>query len=135
MQHSNSYILLIKPFPIQTAIHKTQSKILHTYTHSEFLPVMPIYHSLTELRHVYKTMVVKPQGEQPLGKCRHRSKDKTKMDQTGCKDVDWIQLAQDRIQRFCEHDKCTFRSHKNRELLHKISIYHPFNRCYLRKKS
>ena len=39
----------------------------------------------------------KPEGKQPLGRPRHRLEDNIKMDlqEVGCGDMDWIELAQD----------------------------------------
>ena len=56
---------------------------------------------LGEGRGVHKVLVGKPDGKRPLGRPRHRWKDKIKMDLPkvgrGC--GDWMELAQDR-------DKC-----------------------------
>ena len=43
-------------------------------------------------------LVGKPDGRRPLGRSRHRWEDNIKMDLTevGCRDMDWIYLAQDR---------------------------------------
>jgi hypothetical protein len=51
-----------------------------------------------ERRVVYGVLVVKPEGKIPLGKLGRRWKDNIKMDlqEVGCKDMDWIELAQDR---------------------------------------
>jgi 3-oxoacyl-ACP reductase-like protein len=42
--------------------------------------------------------VGKPEGKRPLGKSRRRWEDNIKMDlqEMGCWDMDWIELAQDR---------------------------------------
>jgi hypothetical protein len=42
--------------------------------------------------------VEKPERRRPLGRPRHRWEDNIKMDLqgVGCRDIDWIKLAQDR---------------------------------------
>ena len=45
---------------------------------------------------VYRVLVGKPEGENPLGRPRHRWEDKIKMDLQEGGWVDWIVLAQDR---------------------------------------
>ena len=51
-----------------------------------------------ERRGVYRVLVGKPEGKRPLGRPRRRWKDNIKMDlqEVGCGDMDWIELAQDR---------------------------------------
>jgi hypothetical protein len=51
-----------------------------------------------EGRGVYRILVGKPEGKEPLGRPRHRGEDNIKMDiqEVGCGDMDWIGLAQDR---------------------------------------
>jgi hypothetical protein len=51
-----------------------------------------------EGRGVYRVLVGKPGGRRPLGRPRHRWKDNIKMDlqEVGCGDMDWIELAQNR---------------------------------------
>jgi len=51
-----------------------------------------------EGRGVYRVLVEKPGGKIPLGKSRRRWGDNIKMDlqEVGCGDMDWIELAQDR---------------------------------------
>jgi len=51
-----------------------------------------------ERRDVYRVLVEKPERKRPLGRPRHRWKDNNKMDlqEVGCGDMDWIELAQDR---------------------------------------
>jgi len=46
-------------------------------------------------RSVYRTLVLKPEGESPLGRPRCRWEDNTKMDlqKVGCGGIDWIDLA------------------------------------------
>jgi hypothetical protein len=53
-----------------------------------------------EGRGVYRVLVGRPKGKKPLGRPRHRWKDKIKLDlsETGIGGVNWIQLAQDRCQ-------------------------------------
>jgi hypothetical protein len=47
-------------------------------------------------------VVGRPEGKRPLGRPRHRWEDNIKMDlrETGIDGANWIQLAQDRIQRW-----------------------------------
>jgi len=49
-------------------------------------------------RGVYRFLVGKPEGKRPLGRSRCRWDDNIKMDlqEMGCGDMDWIELAQDR---------------------------------------
>jgi hypothetical protein len=51
-----------------------------------------------ERRGVYKVLVGKPEEQRPLGRPRRRWEDNIKMDlqEVGCGDMDWIDLAQDR---------------------------------------
>ena len=51
-----------------------------------------------EGRGVYRVLVAKPEGKRPLGRPRRRWEDNIKMDlqEVGCGDMDWIELAQDR---------------------------------------
>ena len=51
-----------------------------------------------EGRGVYRVLVGKPEGKRPLGRPRRRWEDIVKMDlqEVGCGDKDWIELAQDR---------------------------------------
>ena len=51
-----------------------------------------------ERRGVYRVLVRKPKGKRPLGRRRRRWKGNIKMDlqEVGCGDTDWIELAQDR---------------------------------------
>ena len=50
-----------------------------------------------ERRGVYRALVVKSEGERPLGRNRHRQKDNIKMDfqEVGCDSMYWLDLAQD----------------------------------------
>jgi len=47
---------------------------------------------------VYRVVVMKPEGKRPFGRPRRRWEDTIKMDlqEVGCGDVDWIELAQDK---------------------------------------
>jgi hypothetical protein len=49
---------------------------------------------------VYRVLVGRPEGKRPLGRPRHRWEDNIKMDfrETGIDGVNWIWLAQDRVQ-------------------------------------
>jgi len=49
-------------------------------------------------RGVYRVLVGKPEGKRPLGRPKLRWEDNIKMDiqEVGCGDMDWIELAQDR---------------------------------------
>jgi len=51
-----------------------------------------------ERRGVYRVLVGKREGKRPLGRPRHRYEDNIKMDlqEVGCRDMDWIELADDR---------------------------------------
>ena len=51
-----------------------------------------------ERRGVYRVLVGKPEGKRPLGRPRRRWDVNIKMDlqEVGCGDMDWIELAQDR---------------------------------------
>jgi len=51
-----------------------------------------------EMRGVYRVLMGKPEGKRPLGRPRLRWEDNKKMDlqEVGCVDMDWIDLAQDR---------------------------------------
>jgi hypothetical protein len=51
-----------------------------------------------EGRGVYRVLVGKPGGKRPLGRPRCRWEDNIKMDlqEEGCGDMDWMELAQDR---------------------------------------
>jgi len=48
-----------------------------------------------ERRDVYRVLVEKPKRNRPLGKPRRRWEDNIKMDlqEVGCWDMDWIELA------------------------------------------
>jgi hypothetical protein len=58
-----------------------------------------------EGRGVYRVLVGRPEGKRPLGRPRRRWEDNIKMDlrKIGIDRVNWIRLAQDRVQGFCEH--------------------------------
>ena len=51
-----------------------------------------------ERKGVYRVLVGKPEGKRPLGRPRRRWEVNIKMDlqEVGCGDMDWIELAQDR---------------------------------------
>jgi hypothetical protein len=51
-----------------------------------------------ESRGVYRVLVGKPEGKRPLGRPRHKWEDNIKMNlqEVGCGDTDWIDVAQDR---------------------------------------
>jgi hypothetical protein len=51
-----------------------------------------------ESRGVYRVLVGKPKEKRPLGRPRRRWEDNIKVDlqEVGCRDTDWIELAQDR---------------------------------------
>jgi hypothetical protein len=55
-----------------------------------------------EVRKVCKTLVGKPEGKRSLGRPKHRWEDEIRMDvrAIGRWGVEWIQLAQDRDQRW-----------------------------------
>ena len=52
-----------------------------------------------EIRGVYRFLVGKAEGKRPLGRPRHSWEDHIKMDlqEVGCRGMDWIELAQDRV--------------------------------------
>jgi hypothetical protein len=54
-----------------------------------------------EKRNAYKISVGKPEGKRPLGRTRRRLVDNNKMDlrEIEFDVIDWIDLAQDRVQR------------------------------------
>ena len=47
---------------------------------------------------MYRVLVGKPEEKRPLGRSRRRWKDNIKMglQEVGCGNIDWIELAQDR---------------------------------------
>jgi hypothetical protein len=53
---------------------------------------------MEEGRGVYRFLVRKPEGKRPLGRPRRRWEDNIKMNlqEVGCGDINWIELAQDR---------------------------------------
>jgi len=53
---------------------------------------------MADRRSVFRGLVGKPEGKRPRGRTRLRWEDNIKMDQQelGCRDMDWIELAQDR---------------------------------------
>jgi hypothetical protein len=48
----------------------------------------------------YRVLAVRPEGKRPLGRPRHRWEDNIKLDlrEIGINGVNWIQLAEDRVQ-------------------------------------
>jgi len=53
---------------------------------------------MEESRGVYRVLMGKPEGRRPIGRTRHRREDNIKMNlqEVGCGDMDWIDLAEDR---------------------------------------
>jgi hypothetical protein len=53
-----------------------------------------------EERGVYRVLIGRPEGKRPLGRSSHRWEDNIKLDfrEIGINGVNWIQLAQDRVQ-------------------------------------
>jgi hypothetical protein len=53
-------------------------------------------------RGVYRVLVGRPEGKRPLGRPRRRWEENIQMDlrETGINGANWIQLAQDRVQRW-----------------------------------
>jgi hypothetical protein len=51
-------------------------------------------------RGVYRVLVGRPEGKRPVGRPRHRWEDNIKLDlrETGINVINWIWLAQDRVQ-------------------------------------
>ena len=51
-----------------------------------------------ERRGLYRVSVGKPEGKRPLGRLRRRWEENNKMhlQEEGCGDMDWIEMAQDR---------------------------------------
>ena len=49
-----------------------------------------------ERRGVYRVLVWNREGKRPLGRTGRRWEDNIKMDEVGCRGMDWIELAQDR---------------------------------------
>jgi hypothetical protein len=52
---------------------------------------------MDDRRGVYRFLVGKPEGRRPLGRRKRRWEDNTKLDlqEVGCGDMDWIDVAQD----------------------------------------
>jgi hypothetical protein len=63
---------------------------------SQFLYIFPIIIIISIFYRVYRVLVGKPEGNNPLGRSRRRWEDNIKMDlqEVGCGDMDWIDLAQ-----------------------------------------
>jgi hypothetical protein len=53
---------------------------------------------MREVRGVYRVLLGTPEGKRPLGRPRHRWEGNIKIDlqEVGCGDMDWIDLAQDK---------------------------------------
>jgi len=49
-----------------------------------------------ERRGVYRALVGKPEGKRPLGRPRWEDNIKMDLQEVGCGDIDWIELAEDR---------------------------------------
>jgi hypothetical protein len=47
-----------------------------------------------KMKNAYKIMVIKPEGKRPVGRPMNRWEETIK--ETGCEEVDWVNLAQDR---------------------------------------
>lgn len=91
--------------------------------------------SLHELRNVYKTLVAKPEGKCPCGRCRHRWKDYIKMDlrEISFKNVSCIYQAQNRVHGvfFVLTRQWTFRFRKLRHSLSYMSDHQIFKKdCF-----
>jgi hypothetical protein len=54
---------------------------------------------MDDRRGVYRVLVGKLEGRRPLGRRKHRWEDNTKLDlqEVGCGDMDWIDVAQDGV--------------------------------------
>jgi hypothetical protein len=59
-----------------------------------------MWHAWGERRGVYRILVGRPEGKRPLGRPRRRWENNIKMDlrEIGIDGVNWIQMAQDRVQ-------------------------------------
>jgi hypothetical protein len=59
---------------------------------------------MEEKRNAYRLLVGKPEGRRPLGRPRRRWLHNIRMDlvEVGWGDVDWIGLAQDKVESSCE---------------------------------
>jgi hypothetical protein len=57
---------------------------------------------MVNMRRAYKTLAGKPEGKSAPGRCRYTWEDNINIyiEETGCDDVDWIHLVQDRDQRW-----------------------------------
>ena len=49
-----------------------------------------------ERRGVYRVLVSKPEGKRPLGRSRHTWEYNNDLQEAGCENMAWIELAQDR---------------------------------------
>jgi hypothetical protein len=81
---------------------------------------------------IYKILVGKPEGKRPFGIARHIWDDNIKMysKERGCGFVDWIRLAQDRVQwrglvsirLHTKRGNFSFRQMNNYYLLNNVSV-------------
>jgi hypothetical protein len=93
------------------------------------------------MRNVFRILINKPEEKRPHGRPTHRRRceNNIKMDlrKLRCKDVDWIQQAQDSIQwrDFCECGSEPSGSIKGEELLNQLSAYNfLYIYIYIKKK-
>jgi hypothetical protein len=75
---------------------------------------------MEEMRNAHRKLVGKPQGKRPLSTRRYRWEDNIKIGvrEIRCEDVDWMELAQDRLRlwKFCERgDEPSFGFYKNKK--------------------
>lgn len=62
-------------------------------------PRLRWYGYFGKMRNVYNIIVRKHHGKRSLGRIKHTWENNTKMNlkETSCKNVDWIQMAQDQV--------------------------------------
>jgi hypothetical protein len=79
-----------------------------------------MWHAWTEGRGIYRILVGRPEGKRLLGRPRRRWEDNIKMDlkEIGIVGVNWIQLAQGRVQwrGFCEYGNETSGSIREQDI-------------------